>query len=299
MAQRAQLPSNAGHPQSSKHDARDIDTNMRVRTRGIQSGQPAEQQGQPSPSSLDSRNDWARRCRPKRSHQDSPSSPRQHVRTDPTGDHGHQGSSRNFSQKRSRAEETGSLTAGMNDLPSPSWEDEQIILPLVEEQLQNEKFLESQEQRLAEIWGPYEKERQALTASQIPEMEETWTPEFEEDEILEREVPLEEEIWARSVLNGEVSMRSVLGENDTWPHGLSAEEAEIWTREDGGMLSSPRLKQILRIKNLQASSEEERLERSDENVGASKEGPFTFCKKERDEVTPSFSEGVTSADYPP
>ena len=187
----------------------------------------------------------------------------------------------------------------MNHLPSPSWENEQIILPLVQEQLRNEEFSESQEQRLAEIWAPYERERQALVASNIPEMEETWTPEFEEDENLTRETPLEEEIWARSVLNGEVSMRSILSEDDTWPHRPSAEEAEIWTRDNGGMLSSPKLKRILRIQTLQALSEEERLERPDENIRVSNQGPFLLKRKERDEVTPSFSEGDTSADYPP
>ena len=187
----------------------------------------------------------------------------------------------------------------MNKLPSPCWEDEQVILPLVQEQLRNEEYSESQEQGLAEIWGPYERERQALAASQIPEMEETWTPDFEEDEILEREIPIEEVIWAHSIVNGEVWMRSILDEDDTWPHGLSAEEAEIWTREHGGMLSSTTLKQILRAQKLQASLEEEPLGRSDERIRASNEGPFILEREERDEVTPSFSEGVTSADYPP
>ena len=187
ILQPAQPPSNAGHPKSSKHDAREnMNQDTRVQNRGVQSRQPAEQQEPSSSSSLNSRTDWARRCCPKRSHQDSPSSSRQHARTDPRGDHGHQGSSRKFSQKHSRAEETRDLTAGMNKLPSPSWENEQIILPLVQEQLRNEEFSKSQEQRLAEIWAPYERERQALAASNIPEMEETWRPEFEEEKILER-----------------------------------------------------------------------------------------------------------------
>ena len=298
--QPAQRPSHAGHPHSSKPDAREnMNKNMRVHNRGVPSRQPAEQQDPPSSSSLNSRTDWARRCRPKRSHQDSPSAPGRHARTDPTGNHGHQGSSRNFSQKHPRAEETEELTAGMNKLPCPSWEDEQIILPLIQEQLRNEEFSKLQEQRLAEIWAPYERERQALAASKIPEMEEMWTPEFEEEEILEREIPPEEEIWARSVLNGKVSMRSILSEDDTWPQVLSAGEADIWTRDNGGMLSSSKLKKILRIQTLQASSKEERLERSDENARVSDKGPFILKREERDEVTPSFSEGDTSADYPP
>ena len=302
VSQPAQRPLNADHPQSSKHDAREnINKNMRVQNRGVQSGQPAEQQDPPSSSSLNSCTDSARRCCPKRSHQDSPSAPGRHARTDPTGIHGHQGSSRKFSQKHSRAEEIGDLTAGMNKLPSPSWENEQILLPLVQEQLRNEEFSKLQEQRQAEIWAPYERERQALAASHIPEMEETWTPDFEEEEILERETPLEEEIWTHSVHDGGVWMRSILGEDGILSQGLSAEEQEIWTRDNDGMLSSPRLKKILRIQELQASLEEERLKRSDENVRASNQGPFISISKreERDEVTPSFSEGDTSADYPP
>ena len=189
----------------------------------------------------------------------------------------------------------------MNKLPSPSWENEQILLPLVQEQLRNEEFSKLQEQRQAEIWAPYERERQALAASNIPEMEETWTPAFEEEKILEREIPQEEEIWAHSVHDGEVWLRNILGEDDTRPQGLPAEEAKIWTRDDGGMLTSPRLKKILRIQSLQASLEEERLERSDENIRVSNEGPFISISKreERGEVTPNFSEGDTSADYPP
>ena len=300
ISQVAQRPSNAGHPQSSKHDAREnMNTNMRVHNREVQSRQPAEQQDPPSSSSLDSRIDWARRCRPKRSHQDSPSAPGRHTRTDPTGSHIHQGLSRDFSQKHRRTEETGELTAGMNKLPpSPSWEDEQIILPLVQEQLWNEELIERQEQRLAEIWAPYERERQALAASHIPEMEEMWTPDLEEGENLEREMPLEKKISARSVHDGGVRMRSIMNEDDTWPHGHSAEEEEIWTRENGGMLTSPRLKKILRIQTLQASWEEGRLESSDENVRAG-DSPVILKREERDEVTPSFSEGDTSADYPP
>ncbi|KAM0801438.1 hypothetical protein BDR22DRAFT_906028 [Usnea florida] len=293
IPQLAQRPSNAGNPESSKHDApENMNTNMRVHNRGVQIRLRAEQQDPPSSSSLNSRTDWARRCRTKRSHQDSPSAPGRHARTDPTGSsHGHQGSSRDFSQKHRRAEETGELTAGMNNLPpSPSWEDEQIILPLVQEQLWDEELIERQEQRLAEIWAPYEKERQALAASHTPEMEETWTPDFEEGELLEREILLEEKVPARSVHDGGVRMRSIMNEDDTWPHGTSDEEEEIWTRENGGMLTSPRLKKILRIQTLQASCEEERLERSDDLI---------LKREERDEVTPSFSEGDTSADYPP
>ena len=303
IPQPTRRPLNADHPQSSKHDAREnINKNMRVQNCGAQSGQPAEQQDPSSSSSLNSRTDWARRCRPKRNHEDSPSSPRDHSRTDSRGDYGHQGSSRKLSQKHSRAKETGDLTAGMNKLPSPSWENEQILLPLVQEQLRNEEFAKIQEQRQAEIWAPYERERHALAASHIPEMEETWTPDFEEEEILEREIPLEEEIWARSVHDGGVWMRSIMDENDTCPRTPpSPEEDEIWTRDNDGMLSSPRLKKILRIQELKASLEEERHERSDENVQASSQGPFISVSKreERDEVTPSFSEGDTSADYPP
>ena len=171
--------------------------------------------------------------------------------------------------------------------------------PLVQEQLWNEEFTERQEERLAEIWAPYERERQALAASHIPEMEETWTPDFEEGEFLESEILLEEKIPTRSVHDGGVRMRSIMNENDTWPHGPSDEEEEIWTRENGGMLTSPRLKKILRIQTLQASCEEERFERSDENLSASHQGPLILKGEERDEVTPSFSEGDTSADYPP
>lgn len=156
------------------------------------------------------------------------------------------------------------LTPGMNKLPHPSWEDEQVILPLVKQQLRQDRYFEHQEQKLDDIWAMYGKEREVLAACHTPEPEEIWTPEFEE-EILEREVPLEDEIWARSTLEGEAWMRNILEEIEAWPQA-PPEEADIWTREDGGMLSAAGLRRIWRIFTLQASLEEEELERSDEST---------------------------------
>lgn len=103
------------------------------------------------------------------------------------------------------------------------------------------------------IWGPYEKEREALAALHTPELEEIWTPTAEEEMeegVLEGEIPRWDEIWEGSVLQGEECMRDILGEDETWPREAS-EEVGVWTRESGGMLNSADLKQLLRVFTLE------------------------------------------------
>lgn len=231
-----------------------------ARTASIaQSGQHAKDQDPSCSSMHNAHSDWAWGRQRTEGRRDPPSSSRQHATTVLTSQDEHQGKSQRTCQNHPRVEDMEGLTAGMNKLPSPCWEDEQVILPLVQEQLWHDEYFESQEQRLDDIWGLYGQERQALAASHTPEPEESWTPEFQEEEILERTVPLEEEIWARSVLDGEAWMRSILDEDGSWPRGPS-DEADIWTREKGGMLSAAVLRRVLRALTLQASLEEERLE---------------------------------------
>lgn len=195
------------------------------------------------------------------------------------------------------------LTAGMNKLPPPCWGDERVILPLAQEQLREEDLYRRQEQEMDDIWGMYAKEREALAAVYNPEPEKHWTPVFEEPGIWERKTPLWDEVWAHSVLGGEAWMRNLLGENETWPQE-PPEEADIWTREEGGMLSAAVLKRLLRVFTIQAVQEEERFQDSlkDEGPQISDESDTVSSilrNPEGDEVTLSFSEDFTSAGYPP
>ena len=121
-----------------------------------------------------------------------------------------------------------------------------MIQPLVQQQMANDAYFIRQEQRLDDIWGMYGEERKALAAFQAPHLEETWTPEFEEEEVLETEIAQWDEVWKRSVLEGEASMRDILDEDETWP-AETGEEGDNWTRKRDGMLSSTALKQLLLV----------------------------------------------------
>ena len=146
------------------------------------------------------------------------------------------------------------VTPRMNIQPSPCWKDERIIFPmiqpLVQEQLANDAYFRHQEQRLNDIWGMYGNEWKALAAFQAPNLEETWTPKFEEEEVLESEIAPWDKVWERSVLEGEASMRDILDEDETWP-AEAGEEGDNWTREPDGMLSSTALKELLRVSFLE------------------------------------------------
>ena len=195
-------------------------------------------------------------------YQHLPSSSRHHTATtDLTSERSH---SQTPSQSQPPYEDMEVVTPGMNKLPPPSWEDRKVISPLVRAQLDEEELHWRLERRLNDIWAMYGKEREALTAFQAPEVEETWTPEFEEqeddDDILESEIPLWDVIWERSMFDGEASMRDILDEDKTRPQE-TAEELDIWTRETGGMLSPTVLRQLLRVLVLQKSLREEGVER--------------------------------------
>ena len=222
-------------------------------------------------SRRDSRSDGGNERGQKEIYQDLSSSSRCHTTTELTDEEEHQAPSPSSSQDHPRKEDMEVLTAGMNKLPPPCWGDERVILPLLQEQLTQEEYFRRQDQQLDDIWGLYGKEREFLAAFNSPELEETWTPvpekEGEEEKILERETPLWEEIWERSMLEGEAWMRDILDEDENWPP-KAPEEAEIWTREPGGMLSAAGLKQILRVLTLQESQRDEGLERSDESKRA-------------------------------
>ena len=193
-------------------------------------------------------------------HQHLPSSSRHHPTTDMTDEYENQASNQAASQNYVRREEMEVVTPRMNKLPPLAcWKDERIMFPLmfplVQEQLANEAYFTRQEQRVNDIWGMYGKEREALAAFQAPKLEESWTPVFEEEEILECEIAPWDEVWKRSVLEGEASMRDILDEDETWPEE-AAEEAGNWTREAGGMFSSTALKQLLRVFILEDSLRE-------------------------------------------
>ena len=193
------------------------------------------------------------------SHQHLPSSSRHNTTTDLISEYENRTSSPAASQDHPQEEDVEVLTPRMNKLPPPCWRDERIILPLVQRQLANEAYFRRQEQRLNDIWGMYEKERKELVASQGPALEETWTPIFEEEEILECEIAPWDEVWDRSVLEGEASMRDILDEDENWPEEEAAEEADenVWTREPDGMFSSTALKTLLRVSFLEKSLLEE------------------------------------------
>ena len=266
-------------------------------------GQQAKDQDPSSSSIHDTLSDWTNGRGWKESHQDPPYSSRHHTTTDLTGEEEHQGPSQKLSQNHHRVEDMEVLTAGMNKLPPPCWGDERVILPLAQEQLREEDLYRRQEQEMDDIWGMYAKEREALAAVYNPEPEKHWTPVFEEPGIWERKTPLWDEVWAHSVLGGEAWMRNLLGENETWPQE-PPEEADIWTREEGGMLSAAVLKRLLRVFTIQAVQEEERFQDSlkDEGPQISDESDTVSSilrNPEGDEVTLSFSEDFTSAGYPP
>ena len=296
----AQNPLKRGNPQSSRRVDREQDLTHQAQPSSsrhdalingtAQHKRQKTNADQHSTSIHNARSDWTNGRGRKEIHQDPKSSSRVHVVTDLTGDDEQQGTSGETSQDHPHVEDMDVLTMGMNKLPRPSWEDERIILPLVEQQLKQDEYAEDHRRKSDEIWAMYGKEREVLAACSTPQPEEIWTPSFEEEEILEREIPLEEAIWTRSVLEGEVWMRNILEEIEIWPQQPPA-EADIWTREDGGMLSAAVLRRIWRIFTLQASLEDED-EISDENTTA-------WRMEEGDEVTHTFSEVLTSAAYPP
>lgn len=283
-AQREKQGKNAVQVCSSRHYPRTAGTS--------QSGQQNSSQTPTTSSRQDARADGATPSGPQAKDHDPSSSSRNDAITDLTGDEEHQRTTQFSSQNHPRIEDMEVLTAGMNKLPPPCWGDERVFCPLAQQQLSHDEYFEHQKQELDEIWAMYGKERKALAASQTPEPEDHWTPVFQEEEILERKIPLEEEIWAISMLEGEAWMRNILDEDETWPQE-SPEEADIWTRDDGGMLSAAVWRRLLRVFTLQASLEEGRVERSDEM----KITPWRM--KEGDEVAQEFSEAFTSAAYPP
>ena len=202
------------------------------------------------------------------SHHQQPSSSRQHTVTDLADKSEHQASSEKTSENDTCKENMEVLTARMNKLPPPCWGDEQLMLPLVREQLMQEEFYRRQAEQLDDIWGMYAKEREVLAAPYHSPEPETWTPEFEEEEILERETPLWDEIWERCVQQGEACMRDVLDEDENWPR-RAPEEADIWTRELDGMLTAASLRRLVPVFTLQELLREGGLERSDESRRAS------------------------------
>ena len=285
----------AQHGKQGKNVAQACPSRQTARTAvTARSGQQVKDQDPLSSSTHNARSDWAFGRGRKERHLDTPSSSRHHAITDLTGEDEDQGTTQKTSQTHSRIEDMEVLTAGMNKLPPPCWGDERVMHPLVQQQLRDEEFFEHQKQEIDDIWAMYGKEREALAASHTPEPDETWTPVFQEEEILEREIPLQEEIWARSVLEGGAWMRNILDEGESGPQE-PREEVNIWTREDGGILSAAVLKRLSRIFTLQASLEGETLQGSDE----CDRFYATLQMKEGDEVTQSFSEVSTSAAYPP
>ena len=251
------------HAQLSRHDAaigemmqrkqQRANTDLAPFSRHIQRAAPTAQQKQ-------SNHQLASAMCDGRAHNESrqhlPYSSRHSTTSDLTDDYENQTSNQADSQDHSREEDMGVLTPRMNKLPPPCWGDERIMFPLVQEQLATEAYFRRQEQRLNDIWGMYEKERKELAAFEAQKLEETWTPVFEEEEILECEMAPWDKVWERSVLEGEASMRDILDEDETWPEE-AAEEADVWTREPDGMLSSNTLKQLLRVSILEKSLREE------------------------------------------
>ena len=171
-----------------------------------------------------------------------------------TGNERLQESSQQASQDETRQEDTEALTPGMGKLPPPCWDNEDVMLSLVKEEMKLKNFFVIQEERLTKIWGPYAEERKALAAVHKPEAEEKegwdWKPMTETEVIVERKRPLWDEIWDRSMSGGEAQMRDILDEDESWPP-QAQQEPDVWTREPGGMLSSPILKELLCVSTLQ------------------------------------------------
>ena len=216
----------------------------------VQLAQQTQGNNQLAISSRTARSDLASARAQNESHQDLPSSSGHHVVTNMKGKHGLQDSSQQPHQNDARQEDTEASTAGMGTLPPPCWDDNKFMLSLVNEGSRLKSFLGVQDEQLNSIWGLYAKEREALAAVHTPEAEEKedwdWIPVTENEVIEEREMPLWDEIWDRSMLGGEIQMRNILDEDETWPP-KAPEEPNIWTREPGGMLSSPMLKKILGV----------------------------------------------------
>ena len=250
------------HTQPSRHDAaisemmqrkqQRANTDQALSSRHIQRGAPTTQQIQSNHQLASSMCDGRAH---NESHQHLPSSSRHSTTSDLTSEYENQTWNQAASQKHPRKEDKDVLTPRMNKLPPPCWGDERIMFPLVQQQLANEAYFRRQEQRLNDIWGMYGKERKALAAFQAPELEETWRPVFEEEEIFECEIAPWDEVWERSVLEGEASMRDILDEDETRPEE-APEEPDIWTREPHGMFSSIALKKLLRVSALQQSLRE-------------------------------------------
>ena len=192
------------------------------------------------------------------SHQHLPPSSRQNTTTYLKGECEKKSSDQAADQTHPRKEDLEAWTPRMNKLPTACWKDERIFIPLVQAKLANEAYFRHQEQRLNDIWRMYGKERKALAAYQAPPLEETWTPVFEEEEIVECETDPWEEVWGRSVLEGEASMRDILDEDETWPQE-APEKPDVWTREPDGMFSSNALKKLLRVSLLENTLHEKRF----------------------------------------
>lgn len=193
------------------------------------------------------------RCDRRGSYQDLPSASRHYKATGSTGEDQHPTSDEIASQNHPRTEDIEQLITETNELQPPCWEDKWIFFPQIQEESAYERYFRHREEQMNKIWGPYEKEREALAAPHTPELEEIWTPTAEEEMeegVLEGEIPRWDEIWEGSVLQGEECMRDILGEDETWPREAS-EEVGVWTRESGGMLNSADLKQLLRVFTLE------------------------------------------------
>ena len=224
--------------------------------------QQAQSQGQLTSSTRDVGSEQTARHGQKEKHRDPPSSSRHHTSKDLTDEEEDGRTGPESSQNNSQVEDMDVLTAGMNKLPPPCWGDERFILPLGQQRLGYEEYSRCQEQELSGIWGMFGKEREALAASHTPEPEEPWAPKVDE-EILEGGIPLKEELWARPVLEGETNIWNMPNEDKSWLREES-EEVDIWTREEGGMLTSALLRRVFRVFTLQASLKEDEIERSDE-----------------------------------
>ena len=251
---------------NEQHQIPDQSSLLRRDTRVHAGGQVGRQipgYNQIALSRHNARSDRANDHGQKEGRRDLPSSSRQSSVQDLPGEEGRPGPSRDVSQYRTRRQEMES-TPGMNRLPFPCWQNNCYMLPLVHEKVTEREYYRHQDARLNDIWGMYGKEREALAACHTPEPDETWTPVFEEKEIVEHDRPQWEEIWERSVLGGEATMRKILNEDETWPPEAPT-NPDIWTREPGGMLSSAVLKQLLRVLTLEASLREDGHETSDEN----------------------------------
>ena len=221
-----------------------------------QFGRPMQSRNQTASSMSDTRGDQADGYGQKETRQAAQYPSRHHNNSDLIDEEGHQLTRSDTSPNSPRVEDVEVLTAGMNQLPPPSWEDQRVILPLIQQQLIIDRYYQRQRQRLVGIWALYKKEREALAAIHTPEPEEIWEPDFEEVEILKHKIPLMEEIWVRSVLAGDTWMREILDKDVTWLQERP-EEPNIWTREEGGMLSAIVLKKLLGLLNLQAALREE------------------------------------------